>query len=180
MRLHLSFSQIDHYKQLIRFDRPIGTLLLLWPTLCALWLASGGSPQISNLIIFSLGCLVMRSAGCVINDYADRKIDPHVARKAWIFAMKPQGALRLDAGAVRALADGKSLLPAGVSKVIGVFERGDSVAIEDPDGHALGYGLTRYTSAEAEVIKGHKSREIEKLLGYAGRAALVHRDDMAL
>ena len=80
MRLHLSFSQIDHYKQLIRFDRPIGTLLLLWPTLCALWLASGGSPQISNLIIFSLGCLVMRSAGCVINDYADRKVDGDVAR----------------------------------------------------------------------------------------------------
>ncbi|MGB0440638.1 MAG: glutamate 5-kinase, partial [Paracoccaceae bacterium] len=75
--------------------------------------------------------------------------DPHAARKAWIFAMKPQGALRLDSGAARALADGKSLLPAGVTDVIGEFERGDSVAIEGPDGHTLGYGLTRYTSEEA-------------------------------
>jgi len=108
------------------------------------------------------------------------QLDPHAARKAWIFAMKPQGAVRLDAGAAKALASGKSLLPAGVTEVTGSFERGDSVAIEGPDGHALGYGLTRYTSSETSVIKGHHSREIEALLGYAGRAALIHRDDMAL
>ncbi|WP_293449412.1 glutamate 5-kinase [Planktotalea sp.] len=108
------------------------------------------------------------------------QLDPHAARKAWIVAMKPQGSVRLDAGAVRALNAGKSLLPAGVTDIIGVFERGDSVAIEDPDGRTLGLGLTRYTSAEAKVIKGHQSHEIEELLGYAGRAALIHRDDMAL
>ena len=108
------------------------------------------------------------------------QLDPHAARKAWIFAMKPQGAVRLDAGAAKALASGKSLLPAGVTHVIGSFERGDSVAIEGPNEHVLGYGLTRYTSVEADAIKGHHSREIEELLGYAGRAALIHRDDMAL
>lgn len=108
------------------------------------------------------------------------QLDPHAARKAWIVAMKPQGAVRLDAGAVRALNAGKSLLPAGVTDIIGAFERGDSVTIEDPEGQTLGHGLTRYTSTEAAVIKGHQSREIEQLLGYAGRAALIHRDDMAL
>jgi glutamate 5-kinase len=108
------------------------------------------------------------------------QLDPHAARKAWIFAMKPQGAVRLDAGAVSALTSGKSLLSAGVTAVSGIFERGDSVAIEGPDGYALGYGLTRYNSTEVRAIKGHHSREIEQLLGYAGRAALIHRDDMAL
>lgn len=108
------------------------------------------------------------------------QLDPHAARKAWIVAMKAQGAVRLDTGAAQALARGKSLLPAGVTEVIGTFGRGDSVAIEGPDGKVLGFGLTRYTSAEAESIKGHHSREIEELLGYAGRAALIHRDDMAI
>lgn len=108
------------------------------------------------------------------------QIDPHTARKAWIFAMKPRGAVRLDAGAAKALAEGKSLLPAGVTEVIGSFGRGDSIAIEAPDAHVLGYGLTRYTSQEAEAIKGHRSGEIEAILGYVGRAALIHRDDMAI
>jgi 4-hydroxybenzoate polyprenyltransferase len=68
------------YWQLMRFDRPIGTLLLLWPTWWALWLAAGGIPKASLLIIFTLGVVVMRAAGCVINDIADRNIDKHVAR----------------------------------------------------------------------------------------------------
>lgn len=67
---------------LMRLDRPIGTLLLLWPTLWALWLAAGGPPQWDNLLVFSLGVLVMRSAGCVINDIADRNFDGHVQRTA--------------------------------------------------------------------------------------------------
>lgn len=73
-------SRIDLYLRLIRFDRPIGTLLLLWPTLWALWLAAGGVPEAKNLLIFTLGVFLMRSAGCVINDVADRKIDSKVAR----------------------------------------------------------------------------------------------------
>lgn len=68
------------YWRLMRMDRPIGTLLLLWPTLWALWLAAKGVPSLKNLLIFTLGVIVMRAAGCVINDFADRKIDGSVAR----------------------------------------------------------------------------------------------------
>ncbi len=73
-------TQFPKYLKLIRFDRPIGTLLLLWPTLWALWLAAEGTPSVKNLFIFSVGVFLMRSAGCVINDYADRNIDSHVER----------------------------------------------------------------------------------------------------
>ena len=107
-------------------------------------------------------------------------LDPQAARKRWIAAMKPRGAVQLDAGAVSALTHGNSLLPAGVHSVTGSFGRGDPVSIQGPDGHQLGLGLCRYTVAETHTIKGHKSQEIEALLGYPGRAALIHRDDMAL
>lgn len=106
--------------------------------------------------------------------------DPQQARKRWINAMKPRGELRLDAGAVTALRAGKSLLPAGVTAIVGTFGRGDPVAILDPAGLVLGKGLVRYTAAEAKAIAGHRSGEIERILGYQGRAALVHRDDMVL
>lgn len=72
----------SHYLTLMRVDRPIGTYLLLWPTLSALWLAAGGFPDIKLLIIFILGTFLMRSAGCVINDYADRHVDGLVERTA--------------------------------------------------------------------------------------------------
>lgn len=106
--------------------------------------------------------------------------DPQAARKRWINAMKPKGELVLDAGAVTALQQGKSLLPAGVTRVMGNFGRGEPVAILTPEGVILGKGLVRYTSTEARLIAGHRSGEIEALLGYQGRAALVHRDDMVL
>ncbi|MEM7719242.1 MAG: glutamate 5-kinase [Pseudomonadota bacterium] len=106
--------------------------------------------------------------------------DPQVARKRWIASMKPKGALVVDAGAARALADGKSLLPAGVAKVDGAFGRGEPVQIIGPDGTTLGLGLVRYTSDEAAAIRGQRSDRIEAVLGYPGRAALVHRDDMAV
>ena len=105
---------------------------------------------------------------------------PQVARKRWINAMKPRGELRLDAGAVAALKAGKSLLPAGVTSVSGSFGRGDPVAILSPEGVVLAKGLVRYTAAEAKAIAGHRSGEIEAILGYAGRAALVHRDDLVM
>lgn len=76
----LTKAHIPHYLRLMRVERPIGTLLLLWPTLWALWLAAEGVPSLKNLVIFSLGVFLMRSAGCVINDYADRKVDGHVKR----------------------------------------------------------------------------------------------------
>ena len=106
--------------------------------------------------------------------------DPQLARKRWIAAMKPRGAVAVDAGAARALEQGNSLLPAGVTAVSGTFGRGDPVAIETAAGHKLGQGLSRYTATEAQAIKGHRSDQIEGLLGYPGRAALIHRDDMAL
>lgn len=73
-------SRVSGYLQLIRFDKPIGTLLLLWPTLWALWIAAGGLPDLDLLVIFALGTFLMRSAGCVINDFADRHVDGAVAR----------------------------------------------------------------------------------------------------
>jgi glutamate 5-kinase len=106
--------------------------------------------------------------------------DPQVARKRWIASMKPKGEVVLDAGAVAALAQGKSLLPAGVRAVTGRFGRGEPVSILDPQGAVLGKGLVRYTADEARAIAGRRSSEIEGILGYAGRAALVHRDDMVI
>lgn len=106
--------------------------------------------------------------------------DPQAARKRWINAMKPRGELRLDAGAVKAMAEGKSLLPAGVVSVEGNFGRGDPVALVSPEGAVIGKGLVRYTVAEAKAIAGHRSGEIAAILGYEGRAALVHRDDMVV
>ena len=106
--------------------------------------------------------------------------DPHVARKRWIASMKPKGAVTVDGGAARALARGTSLLPAGVALVTGAFGRGDPVEILDEQGHKIGQGLSRYTSEEAVKIRGRRSEEIESCLGYPGRAALIHRDDMAL
>lgn len=73
-------ERLNVYERLMRLDKPIGILLLLWPTLWALWLASAGQPSFFLLWIFALGTVLMRSAGCVINDYADRDFDPHVER----------------------------------------------------------------------------------------------------
>src|SRR5512138_3290408 len=73
-------KRLDAYERLIRLDKPIGTLLLLWPTLWALWLASRGTPRLEHFLIFFVGTVLMRSAGCAINDYADRHFDPHVQR----------------------------------------------------------------------------------------------------
>jgi glutamate 5-kinase len=105
--------------------------------------------------------------------------DPQVARKRWIAAMKTRGVITVDAGAAHALMNGKSLLPAGVRYVEGDFGRGEPLAILGPDGRKLGQGLSRYTGDEARAIQGRQSAEIEATLGYPGRAALIHRDDIA-
>lgn len=95
-------STLHHYLQLTRLNRPIGIYLVLWPTLWSLWLAAKGAPDIKNLVIFILGCALMRSAGCVINDYADRDIDGHVQRTRdrplATGAIRPLEALSLFAG----------------------------------------------------------------------------------
>ncbi|QUJ77655.1 glutamate 5-kinase [Sulfitobacter albidus] len=137
------------------------------------------------------GCAMAITEGSVLNPlrrlhnganatWFTAQTDPQAARKNWITAMKPQGVLHLDAGAMAALERGKSLLPAGVTRIDGTFDRGDAVEIRGPGGETLGSGLTRYAADEAERIKGRHSREIEAVLGYPGRAALVHRDDMSL
>jgi glutamate 5-kinase len=103
------------------------------------------------------------------------------ARKRWIAgSLSPQGVLTVDAGAARALAGGRSLLPAGVNAVEGVFERGDAVTIVGPDGAILGRGLSAYASADAERIANHRSDEIEAILGWRGRDEMIHRDDLVL
>ncbi|MBE3637157.1 glutamate 5-kinase [Mangrovicoccus algicola] len=106
--------------------------------------------------------------------------DPATARKAWILAMKPRGEVIVDDGARQALGRGKSLLPAGVTEVAGAFGRGEPVTIRGRDGTRIGIGLSRYTSAEIGAIAGRQSRDIAEILGYSGRAALIHRDDMVL
>nr|WP_155094939.1 glutamate 5-kinase [Paracoccus aestuariivivens] len=106
--------------------------------------------------------------------------DPQAARKRWIAAMKPKGQIRVDAGAVDALRNGKSLLPAGVTGIEGRFGRGDPVVVLDGNGGTLASGLVRYSSIEARAIAGHRSDEIEAILGYPGRAALIHRDDLVI
>ncbi len=107
--------------------------------------------------------------------------DPVTARKRWIAGqLEPKGFVEVDAGAERALFSGKSLLPAGVKKVGGAFERGDAVVIRAADGRELGRGLVAYAQEDAARIIGKKTSEIAAILGFAGRAALVHRDDMVL
>ena len=94
--------------------------------------------------------------------------------------MKPRGTVVVDAGAAQALGRGKSLLPAGITSVTGKFGRGDPVSICTPQGADLGKGLSRYTAEEARQITGRRSNEIEAILGYTGRKALIDRDDMVL
>ena len=106
--------------------------------------------------------------------------DPQTARKAWIAAMKPRGSVTIDEGAARALGCGKSLLPAGIVAISGTFQRGDPIAIQTADGGAIGSGLSRYSAAETRQIAGCQSGDIAARLGYPGRAALIHRDDMVL
>jgi glutamate 5-kinase len=109
------------------------------------------------------------------------RIEPRSARKRYIAgSLKPAGNLILDEGARVALGTGKSLLPAGVTAIEGEFQRGDAVILRGPDGAEIGRGLSAYSAAEARRIIGHKSREIEAILGYRGREELVHRDDLVL
>ena len=107
--------------------------------------------------------------------------DPVAARKRWIAGtLEPKGSVIVDKGAAEALARGKSLLPAGVTKIDGSFERGDAVVIRNSEGAELGRGLTAYDHEEARRIIGRKSSELPDILGYRGDPELIHRDDMVL
>ncbi len=106
---------------------------------------------------------------------------PLAMRKQWIAGtLKPAGAIAVDDGAVRALLSGKSLLPAGVTRAVGRFERGDTVSIIGPDGSEVARGICAYSDSDAARIIGRKSAEIEKVLGFRGRDEIVHRDDLVL
>ena len=107
--------------------------------------------------------------------------NPVTARKKWIAgSLEPRGALMIDAGAVRALRSGKSLLPAGVIKIEGGFGRGDAVVVRGPDGHEVGRGLVAYDADDAEKIRGRSSADVLLILGYTGRTEMIHRDDLVL
>jgi glutamate 5-kinase len=107
--------------------------------------------------------------------------NPVTARKKWIAgSLEPRGALIIDAGAVKALRGGKSLLPAGVMKVEGAFGRGDAVVVRGPNGHEVGRGLVAYDADDADKIKGRSSADALLILGYTGRTEMIHRDDLVL
>jgi glutamate 5-kinase len=143
-------------------------------------------------VALAAGCHMVIASGRVMNPVAAIEAgaratwflaqgSPLTARKKWIAGtLKPQGALALDAGAVAALRQGRSLLPAGVTGVSGVFERGDAVTLHDPAGREIGRGLCAYSSSDAYAIKKRKSQEIEAILGFRGRDEMVHRDDLVL
>jgi glutamate 5-kinase len=106
---------------------------------------------------------------------------PLTVRKQWIAgSLQPVGELHVDAGAVRALRDGRSLLPAGVTKVGGRFDRGDPVLVLGPDGAEVARGLCAYSNGDAERIRGRRSSDLEELLGFRGRDEMIHRDDLVL
>ncbi len=107
--------------------------------------------------------------------------DGRSARKSWIAGtLVPLGTLTVDDGAVRALRGGRSLLPAGISRIEGDFERGDPVLVRSSAGTTVAQGLSAYGSADARLIAGHRSEEIEAILGWRGRDEAIHRDDLVL
>jgi glutamate 5-kinase len=107
--------------------------------------------------------------------------DRETARRLWLgHSLNPAGAFIIDQGAARALKNGASLLAIGVIGVEGRFERGDAVAVKGPSGVGLGFGMSAYSSADATQIKGRHSDAFEEVLGYIGRPALIHRDDLVL
>jgi glutamate 5-kinase len=107
--------------------------------------------------------------------------NPVKGYKTWIAGqLEPAGRLTVDTGAVAALLSGKSLLPAGVRAVSGTFSRGDTVAIVDPEGREIARGLVAYDSVDALKIAGRKTGDIEAVLGYEARSAMIHRDDLVV
>ncbi|MGB6450033.1 MAG: glutamate 5-kinase [Steroidobacteraceae bacterium] len=106
---------------------------------------------------------------------------PVAARKQWIAGtLRPAGAIAIDAGALRALYEGKSLLPAGVVRALGRFDRGDTVSVLGPDSAEVARGIVAYSDGDAARIMGRKSSEIESILGFRGRDEMIHRDDLVI
>lgn len=143
-------------------------------------------------IAVKAGCHMVIARGTGLNPLRDlmggrrctrfiAKQNPIGARKHWIAgSLHPAGSVVIDDGAASALKSGKSLLPAGVRAIEGTFARGDAVIIKDQQGRVLGKGLIAYSAEDAQRIKGQKSREIEKILGFKRKDVLIHRDDLVL
>jgi len=107
--------------------------------------------------------------------------NPVTARKKWIAgSLEPKGIVTIDAGAIAALRRGNSLLPVGVTRIEGDFARGDAVIIRGPDGAEVGRGLCAYDAEDAQKIRGRASAAIESILGFGGKAAMIHRDDLVV
>jgi glutamate 5-kinase len=142
-------------------------------------MAAGCRMAIANgRTVGALGALIEGKARC---SWFLPEASPLSARKKWIKgSLKSFGSLTVDDGAVRALSAGKSLLPAGVTAIDGEFRRGDVVEVRDRQGRVLARGLVAYAAEDARRIAGHKSAEIEKLLGFRGRDEIVHRDDLVV
>ncbi|MFO0998448.1 MAG: glutamate 5-kinase [Alphaproteobacteria bacterium] len=137
---------------------------------CAMLIADGRRPHPLRAIEAGAPSTHFRAEG-----------EARSAWKRWIGgSLKPVGRVAIDKGAARALKAGGSLLPAGVVAIDGAFERGDPVRVTDRDGHEVGRGLSAYSAEDAKRIMGHKSTEIEAILGYRGRDELIHRDDLVL
>ena len=101
------------------------------------------------------------------------------ARKQWIIgSVAPKGEVIIDQGAVKAINNGKSLLPAGVKKINGIFEKGDHILVKDQNNLECARGLTSFSSIEIEKIKGSHSSEIKNILGYFSREEIIHKDDL--
>jgi len=143
-------------------------------------------------IAMAAGCRMCIAAGA--QRHAVRRIEegarctwfvpsatPAAARKAWIAGtLRPAGAIAIDAGALRALYEGKSLLPAGVTRTLGRFDRGDTVSVVAPDGSEVARGIIAYSDGDAARILGRKSTEIESILGFRGRDEMIHRDNLVV
>ena len=138
---------------------------------CHMLIANGHAPH----------ALRSLETGEARSTWFEASTSPRTAYKSWIAgSLDPRGRLTIDAGAAAALAKGRSLLPAGVHAVEGLFERGDAVVVADLEGREVARGLVAYDSGEAARVCGHKTEELATLLGYRGRGAMIHRDDLAL
>ena len=137
---------------------------------CQMIICNGQSPAPLSRLEAGARCTIFAAA-----------LSPHTARKQWIAgALTPKGTIRIDDGAARALRAGRSLLPAGVIAVSGQFERGDLIEIEDSAGLVIGHGLSSYGHKDAMAIRGHKSGEIESVLGYRERDEMIHADNLVM
>lgn len=137
---------------------------------CATIIASGVVQRPLSQLATGGRCTLFRAPGT-----------PAAARKQWLAGvLEVRGEIRLDDGATRALRNGKSLLPVGVVEVIGNFRRGDVVTLVDSRGQELGRGLAEYSFDEATKLAGRQSESIEAVLGYRGRAVMVHRDELVI